>query len=70
MGGNMSMTVTNEVPVVEVNGKDVPFQEPKVLVIRNHWNIDRAVVIEWEGTSITVWRNQLEAAMQNATNWR
>ena len=38
------------------------------LEVRNHWNDRQMVVLELEGTKITVLASDLEAAIRNCTN--
>lgn len=63
----MSIKVTNEVRIYEVNDEREPLNRP-VLIVKSHWNRNEFVVLEFEGKCITVARSELSAAMANATN--
>jgi len=55
--------VTNEVQTYNDDGKiTVPIK------VHNHWNEDRAVELEIDGKSYKVYKSDMIAAIENATN--
>lgn len=62
------ITVFNEVPIYEVDGKELPPLEHDNLIITSHWNNKQRVNISIYGKKITVIANDLRTAIENATN--
>ncbi len=61
--------VTCEVKVYEVDGKEAkhsPSDEP--VIVSSHWNYRDRVVLTLNGKSVTVLADDLEKAINNATN--
>jgi len=59
--------VTNEVPVREVDGVVARIGGPTISV-ESHWNWSGSVVLVVEGKRYTVSRNDIDAAVANASN--
>lgn len=63
------ITVSNEVKIYEIDGKDVPIVGgDKKLLITSHWNERKKVNIQINGKKITVIADDLRIAIDNATN--
>ena len=64
----MSIKVSNELKVYEINGvKMIAIPQPTI-TIRSYWNGDDRVVLEIDGKSYTLIARELEVAIRNATN--
>ena len=59
--------VTNKLKIYEINGKEVDIFE-NILEVKNHWNINEFVVLNYNGITITVSAKDLREAISNATN--
>lgn len=62
------ITVTNEVNVYELDGKDLPVNEYMHIVVTNHWAERRRVNIIINGQRLTVVASDLITAINNAIN--
>ena len=64
------LTIETRIDPLEIDGEDVPAlpQDKDSLRVKAHWNINRLIVLEWRGNKITVAAEQLQKAIQNATN--
>ena len=60
--------VINKIEIYEIDGKEVPTGESKVLEVLSHWNRPNMVVIKIEDKRYTVAEKELVAAIKNATN--
>jgi len=65
----MAIRVSNEVNVIEVNGREKEVGETTApLTVTSHWNVDRYVVLTLGKEKITVNGNDLMLAIANAQN--
>ena len=62
------MKVINEIKIYEIDGKETKSVENSYLEITSHWNYKELVCIRCFGKEITVAKEDLEKAIQNATN--
>ena len=64
------LTIETKLDPLEINGEYVTGlpAEKDQFAVKAHWNINRLVVLEWRGQSITVSASQLEKAIANARN--
>lgn len=55
---------------VEINGEEVKAlpNETDQVIVSAHWNVNKFVVIDFHGRTVTVVASELERAIQNATN--
>ena len=60
--------VTQTVDILEENGKEVSLGKSPCIEVRSHWNHNEWVVLVVGERSITVEADDLEAAIENATN--
>lgn len=66
----MTITVTNEVDIVEIDGKDIPpVGKRQKLIVKSHWNRNELVILTVDGnTTFTVNGKDLCEATKNAQN--
>lgn len=64
----MSINVSNEVRVCEVEGRETSIREKEHIIVRSHWNRRDLVVLEVAGTSLAVAACDLREAVANVTN--
>jgi hypothetical protein len=70
------MKVENKIEIYEmsVKGEEVKLAGVgpgrKELIVKSHWNNTNKVILDFEGTQITVLADELNAAIRNATNWK
>jgi hypothetical protein len=64
------LTIETRIDAIEIDGKDVEGlpEEENQLCVKAHWNVNRFVVLEFQGKSVTVSASQLLKAISNATN--
>ena len=55
---------------VEINGTEIKGlpQDADQVIISAHWNVNRFVVIDFHGRTVTVLASELKRAIQNAEN--
>ena len=62
--------VKNEVPIYEVDGKEIKGIDSPKLVVESHWSCNKRVKLKLDGKEITVIGDDLVAAIVNAQNTR
>lgn len=60
--------VDNTVPIVEVDGRELPIGQQAKMHVASHSKWDTLIILTFEGKSITVSLRDLEAASLNAVN--
>ncbi len=55
---------------VEINGAEIKGlpQEADQVIVSAHWNINRWVIIDFHGRTVTLSADELERAIRNARN--
>jgi len=60
--------VSNELKLLEIDGKAESGLDCPKMVVRSHWNRDSLIVLLVNGVSYTVSASDILAAIKNATN--
>jgi len=61
------LKVKNEVEIYETDGGKCHTKE-LFLTVKNHWNRDEFIVLEYNKVEITILADELKKAIQNSTN--
>lgn len=64
------MNVETQIKIYEINNEEVKDIDGPKLSVQSHWNRNEFVVIKVGSELVTVRANQLQAAIDNATNWK
>ncbi len=64
------MKVVNTIEVYELDGHDTQLIDRPLLSVQSHWNREQFVVLEFSGARVTVSKDELSKAIENASNWK
>lgn len=64
------MKVTNEIPVIEMNGERAVVGKTPPLIVKDAWPSPSTVIVQIGKVSVRVNAEQLHAAITNAINHR
>lgn len=64
------LKIETRIDPIEIMGNEIKGlpKEADQLIVSAHWNINRWVVLDWHGRTITVSCDELERAIRNARN--
>ena len=67
----MITNIETKITAYEINGDEVvglPEKKTEVVIISAHWSNNEMVVLKFQGKEVTVTADELEKAIDNATN--
>lgn len=69
-GGFMKPVVTVEIYPIDIDGEPFKVGDRRRVLVNNHWNDSRLIVLTADGASFTISAEDLQSAIQSALSVR